>query len=95
MWESHCCNDTSRLSGTLLFSRPVADFIVYGEVHSPENLECIPDREIQEKLKKVCTPDHYWVGGGGGEKESISTKDNTALLLHKLNIFTLILYVHT
>lgn len=56
-----------------------------------QNLECIPDREIQEKLKKVCTPDHYW---GGREKESISTKDNTALLLHKLNIFTLILYVH-
>lgn len=39
------------------FSTPVADFIFYGEVHCPENLEYIPDREIQEKLK-VYTHDH-------------------------------------
>ena len=54
------------------FSRPVADFIVYGEVHCPENLESIPDREIQEKLKKVCTPDHVCILGGGGRKVKIS-----------------------
>ena len=38
------------------FSRPIADFIVYGEVRCPQNLEDIPDIEIQEKLKKVI---HY------------------------------------
>ena len=37
------------------FSTPIADFIVYGEVCCPENLEYIPDMEIQEKLKRVCT----------------------------------------
>lgn len=46
------------------FSRPVADFIVYGEVHCPENLAYIPDREIQEKLKKVCTHEHAYIFGG-------------------------------
>lgn len=35
------------------FSSPFAEFIVYGEVHCPENIEYIPDREIQEKLAKV------------------------------------------
>ena len=38
------------------FSTHIADFIVYGEVHCPENIEYIPDREIYEKLTKVTKP---------------------------------------
>lgn len=53
------------------FSTHNTDFIVYGEVYCPQNLEYILDREIQEKIKKVST----WIDHAilGGEKEIEST----------------------
>ena len=53
------------------FSNHVADFVVCGEVHCLENLECIPDGEIQDKLKKVYTHDHACIffGRRGERKE--------------------------
>ena len=36
------------------FSPPIADFFVFGEVHCPENIEYIPNREVREILEKVC-----------------------------------------